>query len=52
MFERVAHGFASVLKMYGFQVIDTIQMTGGNDPSAVKERHDLLDKAENAGKQL
>ena len=52
MFEGVAHGFASVLKMYGFQVVDTIQMTGGNNPSAVKERPDLLDKAVNAGKQL
>ena len=52
MFEGAAQGFANVLKMYGFQVIDTIQMTGGNSPSAVKERHDLLDRAKSAGNQL
>jgi multimeric flavodoxin WrbA len=52
MFEGVAHSFAMALKMYGFQVIDTIQMTGGNSPGAIMERKDLLDIAKNAGKKL
>jgi hypothetical protein len=52
MFEGVAKEFATVLKMYGFQVIDTIQMTAGNSPAAIKDREDLLDRARSAGKRL
>jgi len=52
MFEGAAHGFGNVLKMFGFQVVDTIQMTNGNSPAAIRDRKDLLDMAKNAGKQL
>ncbi len=51
-FEGVAHTFATVLKMYGVHVIDTIQMTNGNNPAAITERKDLLDQAASAGKQF
>jgi FMN-dependent NADH-azoreductase len=52
MFEGVAQTFATVLKMYGFHVIDTIQMIDGNNPLAIMERKDLLDRATKAGNQL
>jgi multimeric flavodoxin WrbA len=51
-FEANTQGFANVLKMYGFHLVDTIQMTGGNSPAAVMDRKDLLDMAKAAGKQL
>jgi multimeric flavodoxin WrbA len=52
MFEGTAHGLGNMLKMFGLQVVDTIQMTGGNSPSAANERQDLLDRAKSAGNQL
>jgi multimeric flavodoxin WrbA len=52
VFEGAVHGLANVLKMFGFQVVETIQMTGGNSPGAILERKDLLDIAKKAGKQL
>jgi multimeric flavodoxin WrbA len=51
-FEANTQGFANVLKMYGFHLIDTIQMTNGNSPAAVRERKDLLDMATAAGNKL
>ncbi|MGD0818236.1 MAG: flavodoxin family protein [Methanomassiliicoccales archaeon] len=52
MFEGTAHSLANMLKMFGLQVIDAIQMTGGNSPGAIMDRKDLLDIAKNAGNKL
>ena len=52
MFEGPAKEFANQLKMFGFQVVDTIRMTAGNSIAAVKERKDLLERATNAGRQF
>ena len=52
MFAGAAQGLGNVLKMFGFHVVDTIQMTNGNSPAAIQDRKDLLDMATAAGKQL
>lgn len=48
----VIQQFAQMLQWYGFEVMDTIIMTGGGNPAAVKERKDLLEQANTAGQSL
>ena len=38
--------------MGGFKIVGDITMTGGNDPSAIKSRQDLVDAAKQAGQKL
>lgn len=42
----------AVLKMLGLNVVDTILLTGGNDPSTAENNKDLLLKAYEAGKAV
>jgi len=51
-FEKAASEFAGILKLLGFEVVETIQMANGNAPDAVLERKDLLDKAKATGMAL
>jgi len=52
MFDGVFQDFDRVLKMYGFSSIGALHMVGGNSPSAVMERKDLLTEARSLGREL
>ena len=51
-FESAAHGLAGVLKLYGFNVNDTIQLTAGNSPATARENKGLMDRAKEDGRSL
>lgn len=51
-FEKAAFEFAGILKLLGFEVVETIQMADGNAPDAVLERKDLLGRAKSTGMAL
>lgn len=52
MFDGVYREFGNVLKTTGFDVVGEVRMSAGNNPSAVRERKDLLDRARELGKGL
>ncbi len=52
MYEPVFSDFDKILQMYGFDKAGEAHMVGGNMPSAVKQREDLLQKARSIGKAL
>ncbi|MCE5296151.1 MAG: flavodoxin family protein [Euryarchaeota archaeon] len=43
-FEGMSSELARTLKLFGFDVVERLNTSGGNDPRAVNERQDLLDK--------
>ena len=51
-FKAVDQGIADILRLYGFNIVDTIKMTNGGSPSAVRSREDLMERAKADGKAL
>ena len=51
-FENASKDFGKIMSMAGFKVVDTITMSNGNNPGAVKERKDLLEEAKKVGAAL
>ncbi len=51
-FKAVDQGIADILRLYGFNIVDTIRMTNGSSPSAVRSREDLMERAKADGKAL
>lgn len=52
MFTSTTDALNNFVTMFGFSLVDTISMINGNDPSSLRDRKDLLDKAYLAGKSL
>ena len=51
-FESVAHRLADTLKLFGFNLNDTIQLTAGNSPATARENKALMDRAREDGRAL
>jgi multimeric flavodoxin WrbA len=51
-FESAALGLAGMLKLYGFHLNDTIQLTAGNSPATARENRDLMERAKEDGRAL
>jgi multimeric flavodoxin WrbA len=52
MFECATDGLTNLLKMYGFQLNDSILLTAGNSPSAARENKGLMERARQDGRAL
>jgi multimeric flavodoxin WrbA len=51
-FKRATGRLSDILKSCGFDIVETLRMTSGNDPKAVGSRQDLLEKARSIGSSL
>jgi multimeric flavodoxin WrbA len=51
-FDRVSTDLARILTGCGFDVVETLKVTGGNDPNAAKGHKDLMEKARKIGSSL
>jgi multimeric flavodoxin WrbA len=51
-FESAANGLAGMLKLYGFHLNDTIQLTAGGSPSTAIQNKELMERARKDGQAL